>query len=210
MPLELNNAPGHVRHLNIRKEGDEEKILAVDLKIEMEATEDDLAAFDPTLRSALFKQNEPVLRFPLMGPVTWSGEMQHMDIEVSGLAFRNLVLKKFVLEPYINGKSQKCVRILCSTAIAPSGNQVALLAELVQDDVSFTVQPQPALDLEPTLGDKIMDGLVAKGATKNADGSLDMTPIMPRGLGGTVTIAKVDAPTKKRAPPKATKKPRKT
>lgn len=218
MPLELTDAVAQIVHLNLRKEGPEEnKTLAVDVKFEVESNDTILAAFDPTLRSAFFRVDSPDLRFPAMGPYPWSGEMLHMELQVNKLAFRDATLKKFVLDPYINAKSDRCVKLTFSAAIAPTGREVAVLAEMVQDAVMLTVSQESALDLGPggREPDGALDGvraaLIAKGAKENPDGSLDVTPAMSPGMEGTVYLLGKHANREAaKAKPKAAKKaPRK-
>lgn len=147
MPLELL-APAQLKAVSISKEGpDDDKILAVTVKIEAETDEDILATFDPTLRSALFRTDKPELRFPQMGPVSWMGEMQHMRMVVNMLSFDDVTLKKFVIEPYINAQSEKRVRLTFSAALSPTGREVAVLAEMVTDAVQLNIVPAPSLDL---------------------------------------------------------------
>lgn len=56
-----------------------------------------------------------------------------------------------------------------------------------------------------TMGGAIVDGLVARGGKKNTDGSVDITPLMPKGMGGTVKVTSF-APGEK-ATPTPKKKP---
>lgn len=52
MAIDLDNAVASIKHLNIRKEGpDDDKVLAVDMKLEIVAAAGDvLPYFDPSLR----------------------------------------------------------------------------------------------------------------------------------------------------------------
>lgn len=140
MSIELDNAVASIKHLNIRKEGpDQEKVLAVDMKLEIiVAAEDVLPYFDPTLRHFLFNDN--AVRFPAMGAIPWAGEMENMELDMHGLEFRKVRLSKFQIEPMLQ-QEQQFVTLIMSASFQPEGRDVAVLAEYVQETALIVIRP---------------------------------------------------------------------
>lgn len=144
MPITLDQIVT-VAHLNIRKEGpDDNKHLMVDMKIAAKAGADLLAEFDPTLRHLLFCDGAP--RYPKMGPIKWSGEVNHMEMDIAGLMFLDVKVHKFQFAPFAI-KSQEYVDLTCTVTFAPSGRDTAILAEQVGEDIALRLTPWPQLDL---------------------------------------------------------------
>lgn len=142
MSLELDNAIAGIKHLNIRKEGpDNDKVLAVDMKLEIIAVASDvLPYFDPTLRSFLFNDETNTVRYKSMGAIGWSGEMQNMEMEIHGLEFRNVKISKFMIEPKME-KEEQFITLTLSATFQPEGRDVALLAEYVQETGQIIIRP---------------------------------------------------------------------
>lgn len=142
MSIELENAVASIKHLNIRKEGpDQEKVLAVDMKLEIiVAAEDVLPYFDPALRHFLFNADTNAIRFPAMGAIPWAGEMENMELEMHGLEFRKVRLSKFHIEPMLQ-QEQQAVTLTMSASFQPEGRDVAVLAEYVQETAQIVIRP---------------------------------------------------------------------
>ncbi len=142
MSIELDNAVASIKHLNIRKEGpDQEKVLAVDMKLEIiVAAEDVLPYFDSALRHFLFNDETNAVRFPAMGAIPWSGEMENMELDLHGLEFRNVRLSKFQIEPMLQQERQ-FVTLTLSASFQPEGRDVAVLAEYVQETAEIVIRP---------------------------------------------------------------------
>jgi len=142
MAIDLDNAVASIKHLNIRKEGPEDdKVLAVDMKLEITAAADDiLPYFDPALRHFLFNYETNQVRFKSMGAINWTGEMLNMEMEIHGLEFRNVRISKFMIEPKME-KEEKFVHLTLSATFQPDGRNVALLAESVQESGQIIIRP---------------------------------------------------------------------
>lgn len=148
MALELENSVVSLKHINARKEGQEDdKELAVDLKLEIDETAVDvLPQFAPTLRGLLFDKD--CLRYPKMGAIKWSGEQTNMEIEMCGFVFKEARLSKFEIEPYIEPRGHDTedytdfqrVRLTLSASFKPQGSEIATLAELLGEDAKISIR----------------------------------------------------------------------
>lgn len=134
-----------VLHLNARKEGpNDEKELALDVKMEAVTGAEVADFFEPTLSGFMFLEGGAV-RNPLMGAVTFGNELEHYRLEAMGGVFQGVKVKKFSLEP----KDGNQVRLTFSLSFKPSGTEVAKLAEYLQDAIEIDLQPaNDELDLE--------------------------------------------------------------
>lgn len=146
MPITLDQ-PAKLEHINIRKEGpDDEKHLMVDLKLAATVNSDILLEFDPALRSMLFRESAP--RFPKMAPIKWQGEMRHMEMEIAGVEFLEVTLRKFVLEP-LSLPGAEYVALTFVATFAPAGRETAILAEQVGEETPVKITAGRELDLGP-------------------------------------------------------------
>lgn len=159
-----------IKQLNIRREGAaDDKHLAVDVKFHIETDTDVLTFFDPTLRTALFKKDTVALRYPMLKPLEWEGEMKHMEVDVSGLPFIEANLGKFTIQPVITADQREQVRLTFSASFSPTGREVAQLAELIGGDVYITIGAAPSLDLAPA---------APKKPRGNGRAEIDVTPTL--------------------------------
>lgn len=146
MSINIENTPAELKHLNLRKEGpDDEKALIVDMKLVVMADSDILGDFDMQLHGFLFTPGGEV-RYPRMGPVQWSGEMKNLELEIAGLEFAGVKLRKFQFQP-VSLKGTEAVQMTCTATFMPTGRETAVLAEYVGEIVEISVRPQPELDL---------------------------------------------------------------
>lgn len=145
MPLNFFGAPAELRHLNIRKEGPEDdKVLAVDLKLEVILEAVYLHDFDPMLATTLFtlRDGNWAVQFPQMGPIHWSGELQHMELRFGAIEISDAKVHRFEIEPHVSGAG-KYITLRCSVSFKPrSGRTLALLAELVGESALLDLEPQ--------------------------------------------------------------------
>lgn len=145
MPITLEqNAT--LQHINIRKEGpDDEKHLVVDLKLQLIASSDILIEFDPTLRGMLFTR-EGEKRYPKLAPIKWAGEMRHMELEIAGVEFMNVTLRKFQIDP-LSLPGQEFVDLTFLATFAPEGRETAIIAEQVGEETLVKIRAGAQLDL---------------------------------------------------------------
>lgn len=148
MALELENSVATLKHINARKEGQEDdKELAVDLKLVIdEQAVVVLPQFEPQLRGFLFDGDR--LRFPQMDAIKIKGEHLNMEIELCGLEFIGATLSKFEIESYIEPRGIdrdeysdiQRVRLTLSASFKPRGAEVATIAELLGEATEITIR----------------------------------------------------------------------
>lgn len=134
-----------IKHLNVRKEGpDDEKILAVDLKIEIKGVDRRLCAyFDDALESFLWRGDTDALivRNMFLAPLVYINEINGANVTIGLLEFSGCDVKKFAISPRDGGVFD----MTCSIAVHPSSADVSRLANLVQDEESVTIEGPPDL-----------------------------------------------------------------
>jgi hypothetical protein len=133
-----------IQHLNIRKEGPEyEKVLAVDVKLEVRRVGGILAAYFDAALAPLFWFDDDAMgvRNDFMRPVGFANEITGASVKVAGLRFVGVQIKKMALEPVDGGM----LTFSCSLAISPTSQDVAALARLVQDEVPVFIEGPPDL-----------------------------------------------------------------
>lgn len=129
--------PAEILHINARKEGpDDEKELAVDVKLKCSIESDALRYFDEMLAELLYLDSGAV-RNIMMGPITFLHEIEHYRLDAFGLMFTDVKVKKFSIEP----KDGRRASLTFQISFKPSGNEVAELAEYLQDDVDIVLEP---------------------------------------------------------------------
>ncbi len=127
-----------ILHLNTRKEGpDDDKVLAADVKLRTTTSRDVLGFFEPAIAAALFLDSGAV-RNPMMGPITFTHEMEHYRMETFGSTFSGCKLKKFAMEP----KDTSQIVLTFQVSFQPSGDEVAQLAEYLQDEIELALIPE--------------------------------------------------------------------
>lgn len=127
-----------ILHLNTRKDGPEEdKVLAVDVKMTTTVSREILDFFEPALGECLFIEGGAV-RNPLMGPVQFHNQLEHYRLETFGSTFFGVTIKKFVIEP----KDINQIILTFAVSFKPSGTEVARLAEYLQDSVQISLEPE--------------------------------------------------------------------
>ncbi len=134
-----------IKHLNVRKEGpDDEKILAVDVKMEIKNVDRRLCAyFDDALEAFLWRGNTDALiaRNAFLVPVSYSNEISNANVTIGTRSYIGCDVKKFSMEPRDGG----VMALTCSVALYPNSNDVADLAKLVQDEEHILIEGPPDL-----------------------------------------------------------------
>jgi hypothetical protein len=129
-----------LRHLNIRKEGDDEKVLKVDMKVEAST---DMALpdyLDTGLRHFLWSA-AGIVRNPLINKIEFGGEVPDCTAEVCGLHFTGVKVHKFRVEP----KDSFRAAVTMTLTFEPTKTDVAILAERYAEDVDIDLRAQPSL-----------------------------------------------------------------
>jgi len=131
-----------IKHLNVRKEGQEDaKELAVDIKIQCVTSADMLDFFHDGLKDALFTDVGAVKNVYL-SPIAFSNKILNCELNILEQRYYGVDAGKFTFEP----KDDNRVIMTFSVSIQPNGTDVAQLAEFVMDEVNIHILPQPQLD----------------------------------------------------------------
>lgn len=154
-----------IKHLNVRKEGpDDEKILAVDVKLAFEKIGREILAYfepDGVLPGFLWRGDPAsdalIVRNAFLSPLAYAHEITSATVHIDGVWFPGSEVKKFSIQPRDGG----LVDITCSVAIYPSSSDIADLAKNVQDGARVEIEGPPDL----------FDGDQGAVAAGNADGS---------------------------------------
>lgn len=126
-----------IQHLNTRKEGPEDaQELALDLKLKAIADHHVMRHFDEQLSDFVFLSNGAV-RNKIMGPVTYGHELESYRLDMVDSTFFSVKVKKFSLEPMDRFK----VAVTFSVSLKPSGDEVARIAEFLQDEIELCLVP---------------------------------------------------------------------
>lgn len=134
-----------IKHLNVRKEGPEdEKILAVDVKLEIKNVDRRLCGyFDEALEAFLWRGDTDALivRNIFLVPVCYGHEIHSASVQIGSNSYLDCDVKRFALEPRDGG----VITLTCSVALYPNASEVSDLAKMVQDEVSVSIQGTPDL-----------------------------------------------------------------
>ena len=127
-----------ILHLNTRKEGpDEDKVLAADVKLRVVTDKSVMNFFEPLLSDVLFLDSGAVRNIRL-NPITFSHELEHYHLETFGRSFVGCKVKRFELAP----KDVNQITLTFQVSFKPSGDEVARLAEFLQDSVAVRIEPE--------------------------------------------------------------------
>lgn len=135
---------GHaeLQSLNIRKRGnDDEKVLVVDARFSGRAHADLCDYFDPLLRSFLFLDGV-IARPRAMDPIGFCNVIEHCELRLLQRWFTDVQLRRFRIEPHDGGQ----IQLSFTATFRPSKDEVAVLAEFMDEDVHLVAQPEPELD----------------------------------------------------------------
>lgn len=134
-----------IKHLNVRKEGpDNEKILAVDVKLEISNVDRRLCGyFDEALEAFLWRGDTDALiaRNAFLMPVSYSNTIYSATVALDNHTYHNCEVKKFGIQPRDGG----VIVLSCSVSLCPSSSEVADLAKRVQEEVQVSIEGPPDL-----------------------------------------------------------------
>ena len=135
-----------ISHINARKEGpDDDKVLAVDLKLSMVAEATILDLFDDQLAGFFFTDINAV-RNTMIGPIPFTSELEDYRLEAVGGTFFGVKVKKFTVKPMDGFMAEVSFQI----SFKPSGDEVARMAEFLQEEMQIRLEPaNDELDLDP-------------------------------------------------------------
>ncbi len=161
--LSLERQKAKMTHVNPRCElhGDEH-VRAADLKFTFDTSNDVLSAFDPALKSSLYRKADgdgeqldiepswlPKLRFPRMGLVEWKSEIVGGTVQIfygldSSVDLEIRIADGFKFTLKDGGTVTVAFRIQCK----PTEEQFGRLCYLVQESVELSMWP-PKADQAP-------------------------------------------------------------
>lgn len=127
-----------ILHLNARKEGpDDEKELAVDVKLTAELPASAvLPMLGENLENFLFMDGGAVWN-EMLGPLTFKHEIEDYRLDVLGSTHFGIRVKKINVE----AKDGRMVALGFSVSFKPSGDEVARMAEYLQDAIEIDLRP---------------------------------------------------------------------
>jgi hypothetical protein len=128
-----------ILHLNTRKEGKEEdgKELAIDVKFMVKMTSDAFSFFECQDLANAFYTDIGAVKNVFIEPLGLTYELKNYRLTVVGKEYCGVTLKKFYLKP-IDGN---LVSITFQASFKPTSNEVALIAENLQDLIEISVEP---------------------------------------------------------------------
>lgn len=138
-----------ILHINARKEGpDDDKVLAADVKMRAVCPRAMLDCFEPSLGDAVFT-NIGAVKNVMLGPLTFQHEMEHYRLAFFDSTMMGCRVKRFSLEP----KDTNLVVLTFQVSFQPNGDEVAKLAEYLQDEIEIRLEPEDGeLDLVDAMG----------------------------------------------------------
>ena len=135
----------NIKHLNVRKEGPEDdKILAVDIKMEVKGLERGLCAFfDDALEAFLWRHDTDALivRSEFLEPVKFRNDISGAMVDIGSRSFVGCDVRKFAITPKDGG----VIDLALSTTVYPNADEAAELAKMLQDDITLKIEAQPDL-----------------------------------------------------------------
>lgn len=154
-----------ITHLNTRKEGpDDDKQLAVDVKLKAIAPSSILAYFDDNL-SDFFYTDIGAVRNVMIGAIPMKHELEEYRMESMGGTHFGVKLKKFALEAMDTAQ----VVVTFQASFNPHGDEVARMAEFLQNDIQIHLEPANSeLDLGSSVNEaakKLKETLRKNNAT---------------------------------------------
>jgi len=126
-----------VLHLNTRKEGpDDEKSLAVDVKVKAITSADVLTHFDENMIDFLFTDMGAV-RNQMIGEIPMRHSLEDYRMDFSHSNHFGVKVKKFLLDP-MDGYQ---VGVTFQITFQPSSIEIAQIAEFLHEEIFVSLQP---------------------------------------------------------------------
>lgn len=166
MPFSLKKQGSRIAHLNVREEkhGDD-PVLAVDVKIAADVSNDFLDQLAPGLRAALYqKEGEKSgethdieeghlasLRYPQLMPFEWKDEMVGAKVVIHGhTKAENIDLEGDVNQIKLTLKEGGTVELTYRVQVLPTPEDSGRLAACLGKKVKVSVASAPLANLPPT------------------------------------------------------------
>lgn len=161
--FELLKHPGRIAHLNIRTEKrGEEEVLAADVKVEADVTNDFLAYLAPTLKWSLYSKPDggqgeliqddshmPRLRYPFLPEIRWADKMVDAVLVIHGKKKTDdLQFDAGVDKLCLECKEGGTVSISFRCSVLPTAAQAGQLAALLGQETKISVREGEAADTD--------------------------------------------------------------
>lgn len=159
--FQLDSQAAKLAHINVREEkhGDD-PVPAYDLKIKMDVPNTFLSQLHPTLKWSLYDKaptvdavddsHMPVLRYALLEPVRWKGEMKEAMITVhdaNGEGAKSLVFSASVNDLLLDCRDGGTVSATFRIQAVLTGFMISQLVGQLGKDIVLSVEPEaPAPD----------------------------------------------------------------
>lgn len=141
-----------LKHINVRKEGSDEKILAIDVRFNCQIPSDVLIEFHPTLRTMLWTQDGEPRFNRLIESINLIGQFSDHEIKVGGVEISDVTLRKWA----VAALPMDVVDVDFVATFHPvSGQTLALLSEFVSEQVKLTVMSARDLFTKPLPAEKV-------------------------------------------------------
>ena len=131
------NCQAEIEHINVRKEGDDEKELAVDLKLSAVTIHDVLFMLDDAIDVFFFKSGG-IVRNTALKPVGFDYELQHYALDMLGISYTGCVVKKIEVKP-IDGSM---IALRFQVSLKPLNSDVSRMVEFIKELVEIKLYPQ--------------------------------------------------------------------
>jgi len=156
--FKLEKLQAKVAHVNLREEKHgEDPVLGADVKLVADVSNDFLGQLSGTLKSALYasdveatgqlslvdaSEHLPVLRFPQLGPLTWSGDFDavltlHGAKKADDVVFEKARINKIALAPKEGGT----VELTFRAQVHPGADGAGALAAFLGQSPRVSVAP---------------------------------------------------------------------
>lgn len=130
-----------IKHINPRKEGpDDEKALALDLKLNATVGAEFWDFFHEDLASVLYTDTGAA-RNALMESIGFNHSVRNCTLEIIDRTLYGVEVKNFKLR----AKDDHKIDMTFSVTFQPSGGELAMLAEYLQEELPVIITPQPDL-----------------------------------------------------------------
>lgn len=165
MSFSLKKQPSKVVHINVREEKHgEEAVLAVDVKVQADVSNDFLDQLSPGLRAALYRKEgeEPgentdleaghlaVLRFPQIMPFEWKDEMVDAKVVIHGHSKAdNIDLSGDVNQVRLAPKEGGTVELTYRVQVLPTPEDSGRLAAVLGKKAKVSVAPAALSSMPP-------------------------------------------------------------
>ena len=136
-----------IDHLNIRKEGSERDILAIDIKLSGDTDSTVLAAILGCGKAQArnfwnIKSEEKPILFNGISKITAWSEFDNCEVAIGARKFKGARVRRFAFQP----QSGMVIKLECQVTVSDiHDSDVSYLCEHIRDDINVTIGSHPDL-----------------------------------------------------------------